>query len=189
MSFKSLLIVCLSLWLNACSTIPDNISHNPSSSPSKYWVIQGRAALTDNQQSWQIKWRWQQTADGIDFRVKDPLGQTHLHIRGKLNQQLHIKTANRQETTNDLNQWILQNYQWQLPLQQLRYWIMGIPVPDTPFQAKVNSQQQLTQLQQTEWLIQYLAYTRTAQAHPRKIKLSHQPWTLKLFIDDWTWIP
>ena len=189
MPLKSALIVFFAVWLTACSTTAKHTALRPNVSPSAHWAIQGRAALSDGQQSWQIKWRWQQTVDGIDFRVKDPLGQTHLHIHGKLQHKVHIKTAERQETTSNLNHWITQNYHWQLPLQQLRYWIMAKPVPEVSFQAQVNDQQQLTQLQQTNWLIHYLAYTQDTPTHPKKIKLSHQSWTLKLVIDEWTWLP
>jgi outer membrane lipoprotein LolB len=45
-----------------------------------------------------------------------------------------------------------------LPIDQLRYWLLGVPQPGAPFDVKRNDQERASQLIQGDWTIDYDRY-------------------------------
>ena len=47
---------------------------------------------------------------------------------------------------------------FELPLRNLRFWLLGIPNPDAPFQIARNAQDRAQHLSQDGWSIDYDQY-------------------------------
>ncbi len=73
-----------------------------------------------------------------------------------------------------------QNTGWQIPVNNLRYWIRALPAPHMRSEKVYNSQHQLISLQQQGWKIDYLRY----QGHlPSLIQLTRPEINLRIVIN------
>ncbi|MEE8607300.1 MAG: outer membrane lipoprotein LolB, partial [Nitrospiraceae bacterium] len=49
---------------------------------------------------------------------------------------------------------------WRLPLDGLNYWVLGLPVPDTPGTQALDRSGRLKSLDQLGWQVRFLRYRR-----------------------------
>lgn len=64
---------------------------------------------------------------------------------------------------------------WRLPVEALRYWILGMPAPGTGAVLVLNHQGLLGGLRQDGWTIRYRRYDRTRGVRlPRRLTLVHR---------------
>ncbi|WP_250655029.1 lipoprotein insertase outer membrane protein LolB [Alkalimarinus coralli] len=88
-------------------------------------------------------------------------------------------------------QLIQQHIGWPLPIEQLRYWVKGIPAPvqspdDKVEELKFDSQGQLSQLVQNGWQVNYSKYTPSRSVSlPGKVVLRQQQVKITVIINDW----
>jgi outer membrane lipoprotein LolB len=77
---------------------------------------------------------------------------------------------------------------FELPLDHLRYWLLGVPDPGAGFEVKRNAQDRAAQLTQAEWIIDYDRYAPVAgDLLPAHLVLSREGVRVRIAVDHWEW--
>ena len=73
-----------------------------------------------------------------------------------------------------------------LPVNNLYYWVRGVPAPGAVEKLTKNANQQISVLKQAGYTIEYLGYTNAQGASlPTKIRLSSNQVKIKVVIKQW----
>ena len=75
---------------------------------------------------------------------------------------------------------------FELPLDNLRYWLLGIPDPNTPFELTRNAQDRAARLAQAGWNIEYDDYMAgDGDLLPKRLVLTRAEARVRIAIDRW----
>ena len=76
-----------------------------------------------------------------------------------------------------------------LPLEQLRYWLLGIPDPSSTFELSRNAQDRIMHLVQLGWNIDYDRYVPdNGDLMPARLVLSRADARVRIAVDRWAWL-
>ena len=77
-----------------------------------------------------------------------------------------------------------------LPLDNLRYWLLGIPDPGAPFDLTRNPQDRALRLSQAGWTIDYDEYMPSSgDLLPKRLVLSRSDARVRIAVDRWQGLP
>ena len=152
------------------------------------WVLDARIAAHNTDDGWSGKLHWQQGGDSYQLSFNAPFGQGGLQLDGGP-QQVVMRTSDGQSfVAADAESLLYQQLGWRLPLNNLRYWVRGVPVPagaDAPL-LSFDESGRLSYLQQSSWQIEYPAYRQAdGLMLPRKVYLENPELSVRLVIDRW----
>jgi len=189
------MLVCLAA-LAGCATV--RRAAPPSGAPAPWdermsqlehaasWRLDGRAAAALGQQGWQATLDWQQNGTVSDLHLAGPLGMGSTQIRvtpaglslngappsGAVVAQLEDKLG------------------FELPLDNLRYWLLGIPDPSIPFDLTRNGQDRALRLSQAGWTIDYDEYMPSSgDVLPKRLVLNRSDARVRIAVDRWRGLP
>ncbi len=179
-------VVLLSVLLWACSSEPikENEQYSKDAKEGAYslnaWNFVGRLALKSKKDSWQASIAWKHSGDEENIKLSGPLGQGATAIR-LLNNQVFIDRGDGKVIFSDHpEQFINQQIGMFVPVNSLRYWVVGVPEPNASFISTMNG------FKQAEWVVEYeqMQWVNTYKV-PRKIIVTNTELKLKLVIDQW----
>jgi outer membrane lipoprotein LolB len=146
------------------------------------WSLEGRAAAAAGTQGWQAYLDWRQRTATSELHLSGPLG---------IGAQVIVKTPNglsingAAPTTGALAQ-LQERLGFELPIEDLRYWLLGVPDPDTTFDLQRNDQDRAQHLVQAGWNIDYDRYMAAAgDLLPAHIVLTRDDVRVKIVVDHW----
>ena len=144
------------------------------------WSFEGRLGLTGIKDSWQANINWQHRSSDEEIRLSGPLGQgaTIIKLTGTL---VTIDRGNDKiQTSLEPEAFISQQLGMFVPVRSLRYWVIGVPEPGSPYvEAGLG-------FRQAGWVIEYKQMQRVnAQNMPRRITVTNEKVKLKIMIDQW----
>ncbi|WP_240494252.1 lipoprotein insertase outer membrane protein LolB [Pantoea sp. 1.19] len=195
------LLPLASLVLAACTT-PRPVGPGPSQQApqwqahqqavSKIDAFQTRGAfayLSDKQRVY-ARFNWQQTAqDRYRLLLTNPLGNTELQldVQGQVVQLVDSK--GKRYVSDDAEKMIAQLTGMQIPLNNLRQWMLGLPGDATDYQ--LDDTYRLRQVNYRQdgqtWQVTYLGYdTQQQPALPSSLELKQDDQRIKLRMDSWT---
>lgn len=122
------------------------------------WSASGKLAIRTEAQSQSANMDWQQDGHNTHILLTGPMGLGATAIESDRN-TLQV-SRNGDTKTFDISSTAASEATigWDLPLQELPYWIRGLPSPKTPIEGQVFQQNLLQQLQQQGWTITYENY-------------------------------
>lgn len=171
----------------SCSTI--TVSTAPRVLNPKPWSafeIDGRLAVRYRQESSLANFHWQHSPARDRLTLYSPLGQTVAVLTRDesgvclTDNQHHIHRAATMALLTD------QVLGWQLPLQDLTYWIEGSAIPDKTYQLLPASDTRSMQLIQSGWVVNYKRWMSVAgMALPNNLTLTGHGATVHLVISNW----
>jgi outer membrane lipoprotein LolB len=145
------------------------------------WSFEGRLAVTDARDSWSASVDWQH-ADlaGEQIKLAGPLGQGAAVIRLK-DQVVSIdRGGGKIESSADPEQFISQQLGVFVPVQSLRYWVLGMPEPSMAFSEDAEG------FTQAGWKVAFKEMQLVGlETLPKKIMVVNKLVKIKLVIDDW----
>jgi len=163
--------------------------------PIQQWELRGRLAVRADERGGQASITWQRNAAHHNIRLNGPLGRGVVRVtQDETGAQLQdaeqrvFRAASAEE--------LLYRYTgWRLPLDNLNYWVRGVPVPDLPASRELDDAGRLKSLRQQGWEVQYLGYAQS-EGHelPNRITLTYVPepatpeapaMEVRLVIDRW----
>ncbi|SEA63624.1 outer membrane lipoprotein LolB [Thiothrix caldifontis] len=154
------------------------------------WRLQGKVGMQFQEQSASFNLSWLQTGkDQYEMNIKNPLtGSIMAYLKGDRSEV--TLQANGKTYKDASAERLLQGQLGvSLPLDGMKYWVRGIPSPDSPVQqVKLDSQGRPESLQQSGWLIEYTGWQGNDwKALPEKINLSRVPdnTKVKVIAKDW----
>ena len=146
------------------------------------WDLDGRAAAALGQQGWQATLNWRQIGADSELHLAGPLGIGALMIK-VTPAGLSLNGA----APNDAVVGQLQDrLGFELPLDNLRYWLLGIPDPNTPFELTRNTQDRAARLSQAGWNIEYDDYMAgDGDLLPKRLVLTRADARVRIAVDRW----
>lgn len=155
------------------------------------WRIQGKLGIQTDTDSGSVAIDWQQQHDRYNIRVNAPFGQGSAHITGDL-QWMTIRQTGRQSAISAapgqrLQQFLQDTLGWPLPIDDLRYWVRGMPNHNKVVDRPVYSEQGLLiMFQQADWSISVNRHRLMGRwLLPRRINIRRDEVKLTLAIREW----
>jgi outer membrane lipoprotein LolB len=148
------------------------------------WQLDGRAAGAVGAQGWQATLNWRQHGELSEVHLSGPFGVGALVLK-RSPDGLSLNGAPPSDTV--LTQ-LQERLGFELPLDRLRYWLLGVPDPGAAFDLKRNGQDRAAQLTQDGWSIGYDRYMAVAgDSLPALVVLSREGVRVRIAVDRWTW--
>ena len=171
-----LIFVFSLLSLSACSIFDSKPAAND-------WSISGKIGITTPKESVAGFISWQQTGQDFDIYVSGPLSIGNTRIQGNV---ASISLTQKGKTIKGLNpqQLIYDELGWFFPIENLPFWLQGKIAPYSPASKKINDAQQITQIRQNEWQVDFLRYNDYYQ-QPERIRFSQGGWKFLIVIKHW----
>jgi len=92
--------------------------------------------------------------------------------------------------TQDAAAYLAQRLGFAPPFARLRYWLLGVPSPELPFEWQSNAQDRALSILQDGWRIEYPDYMRVgADLLPRHMTLTRDTVRVRVAVDRWTLPP
>ncbi|TDQ38974.1 lipoprotein insertase outer membrane protein LolB [Thiopseudomonas denitrificans] len=186
------------LLLGACQSFSSRDSIDGSGSPALWrqhsqqvsrldaWDINGKLAIRSQAQSGSGVLFWLQRQDYFDIRVTGPLGQGATRLTGRPGQvqlttpQLELNAASAEA--------LMQNQLgWSLPVNNLLWWVRGLPAPDSKYHLQLNNDSLAQQLEQDGWQLEFVRYQTLPDGTPlpERIQLQGPHLQLTLLVKQW----
>lgn len=150
------------------------------------FYLSGRIGVQYDGQGFSGSLQWRHGGAADEILILSPLGQGVARIIRNA-QGVMLTTSDEQVYhARDAESLTRQELGWELPLQGLQYWVLGLAAPGSEAGREWDQEKRLSQLRQDHWRIDYLNY-RSAQglSLPGKIVMSNDRIEVKLVIDHW----
>lgn len=182
------------LLLSGCATqrghelgdITDWESRKAVLTATTRWEFSGRIGVSAANEGFNGKIWWWQRDDYYRATISGPLGVGAIRIDGE-NRQVTV-TAEDGEIIEmqDAEIELRQRYGWTIPLNSLRYWVLGVPDPASPADLEFGEQHMLLKMQQGAWTVIIDQYREGGgQQMPRRIVAVNDDARVRLVFDRW----
>jgi outer membrane lipoprotein LolB len=184
-----LILLCATM-LAACATTP----RAPAPAGSAWelragdlqhlqsWQLDGRAAVAVGTQGWQASLNWRQSSGSSEVHLSGPLGVGAMVLRSTP-QGVSLNGAPPNEAA--LAQ-LQDRLGFELPLDRLRFWLLGVPDPSAAFDLTKNDQDRALKWTQADWTIDYDRYMASAgDLLPAHMVLTREGVRVRIAVDRW----
>ena len=190
--YRLLLVIVCSAWLAACATTRQ-VAAPPVTAAAwdqrvadlqrlASWQLDGRAAVAFGTQGWQSSLDWRQSGDAAEVHLSGPLGIGAMVLK-RTPEGLSLNGAPPSDAVMGQLQ---DRLGFELPLDHLRYWLLGVPDPASAFEVKRNDQDRAVQLTQDQWTIDYDRYMPVdGDMLPAHLVLSREGVRVRIVVDHW----
>lgn len=148
------------------------------------WQLDGRAAVAVGTQGWQATLNWQQHGESSEVHLAGPFGVGALVLK----RSADGLSLNGAPPSDAVLAQLQERLGFDLPLDHLRFWVLGVPDPAAAFDLKRNTQDRASQLTQDDWHIEYDRYMPVAgDVLPAHLVLSREGVRVRIAVDRWQW--
>lgn len=159
--------------------------HNEKLAELEAWDIEGRISLRFDDEAWHASLLWQQIDQVYHIRLFGPFGSGAIQLDGSP-QSVTLTQDGQQLHSQDPQQLLLQRLGWRVPINGLRYWVIGQKMPDKPANFDLDQFGRLANLEQDGWKIRYRRYVSVnGYSLPNKIFMDSQRLDIRIVIDRW----
>ena len=153
------------------------------------WQFNGRIAVKTNDDGFNGKLRWVQDEDMWRATVSGPLGIGSVRIQGDA-EGVEITDKDGAVTVlRDVETELYYRYGWTIPVDSLRYWVLGIPDPRVPAETELDDIDHLKRLEQRGWGVDFDRYREAGgQQMPARLVAASSETTVRLIIDKWVFL-
>jgi outer membrane lipoprotein LolB len=150
------------------------------------WEIRGRAAVATATDGWTANVAWRQQAAESELRLKGVLGVGGVRVRSD-GQSFDIETSKGEKiTAEDATAALEQAIGVPLPLESLRFWLLGVPAPESDALEELDDKGRLSKLEQDGWQALYDRYVYRHDAWlPGRVHLAKGPLSVRVVVDEW----
>lgn len=146
------------------------------------WQLNGRAAVAVGTQGWQASLDWREQGGSADVHLAGPLGIGAQQIT-QTGQGISINGVPASDATL---QQLKDRLGFDLPIDNLRYWLLGVPDPHQPFELSKNPNDRAQHLEQGGWAIDYDRYISAGgDVLPGRLTLTRDSVRVRIVADHW----
>jgi len=178
-----ILVGCANQVLQPSRTSPEDAwqQRRIGLSAIQTWELKGRLSVRTTRQGGQATLIWERIADSHKIQMYGPLGGGRVVLtKNELGAELRDSKKNvyRGDTAEDV---LYRAAGWPVPFEALKYWVSGLPSPDSPSQPVLDQWGRLERLRQSGWEVRFLEYRQNGDSElPRKIFIKSLPGTVQL---------
>jgi outer membrane lipoprotein LolB len=178
-----LAIVFLTI-LSGCTSTP-TAPDKPLPHLLKAWEIQGKIGYRSSQGNGSALLYWRQKNSLYHLNLSGPFGSGNVNINGDLTQAF---ISEGQDHARSVEVGTLsQTLGFDVPLEQLQYWIQGRTAPHNPVTKLTNKHNKTESFEQNGWSVSYRRYSSVkGRDLPTKIVIEQDQAKLTLIIKSWT---
>jgi outer membrane lipoprotein LolB len=147
--------------------------------------LKGRVAVKLDGRGYSARLKWHHEAESDAIWLYSPVGSTVATVVANGNRATLVTAKKETFSSDNVQQLTRDVLGWDLPLSGLRHWVLGRADPDaTVMSIEHDDQMRIKQLAQSDWQIDYLAYSGDS-ALPSSMVLLYRDLRMRLIIDDW----
>ena len=152
------------------------------------WRFEGRFAISGVESGGSGGIRWKQDDARSDVSVFGPLGAGGFEIALD-GDKLRVRTSRGEALDGEqARQLIEERLGAALPLDAMRYWLLGVPAPGSEASETLGDNQRLAALTQQGWEVRFAEYQPVAgDLLPARVDAMHAGVKVKLRISRWQW--
>jgi len=191
-------LLLLLLALSACSSFHQRETlefggdprawqaHRASVEPLTDWILQGKLGVRAPRESGSGTVLWLQDQGNYDIRLSGPLGRGATRILGDRHGILLDIAGQPIQQADSPEELLEQQIGWRLPVNNLLWWVRGLPAPDSPSRLQLDTDSRLARLSQSGWTVEYSRYQQIdGRMLPQRLQLSGHDVLLTLVITQW----
>lgn len=149
---------------------------------ARTWQLDGRAAAALGQQGWQASLDWRQSGSASELHLAGPFGAGALALT-MTPDGLSLNGAPPSEAATAQ---LEARLGFALPLENLRFWLLGIPNPNVPFAITRNPMDRAQHISQAGWSIDYDQYRPQGRDElPARMVMSRGDARVRIAVDRW----
>lgn len=146
------------------------------------WDLSARTAVAIATQGWQASLDWRQRDQVSELHLAGPLGVGASVLR--------LSPAGLAldggPPGGDVQRQLIERLGFAPPLNDMRYWLLGVPAPDEPFEVVKNANDRAQQLQQAGWTIDIDRYLPVqGDWLPAHLTLTRENIRVRVVADRW----
>ena len=152
------------------------------------WSLHGTLAVRPaGDDASRVTMRWRQSPDSYHVRFMGPLGVGLFEVEGTATAVEARFPDGRRASAASPEALLEQEIGWSVPLQGLRYWIVGAPVPNVaPSKMELDDLGRLALLEQAGWTVVYERYdTVDGLSLPERIRFSNASVDATVIVRRW----
>lgn len=164
----------------------------PASKPKKQatritaWDISGAMAARNKQKAWTASFNWlQQGSDNYQMRLFGPIGSGTLMI-SRAAGITTFRDGSKKDASTNAEKLLLKQTGIALPVNNLYYWIRGLPAPGSVGNTQRDEASRLKTLHQAGYVVDFMNYTRIDDTDlPTQIRLTGKGVFIKVIVKKW----
>lgn len=175
---------CLVALLAACASQPPELPPGVAPQVDRF-ELGGRVAVKLDGRGYSARLRWRHVANSDEVWVYSPIGSTIATLTS--DGETATLVTSKQETyqSRDVQSLTRDVLGWDLPLDGLKYWVLGRVDPDLPAEViERDEQSRIRHLVQAGWDVDFLAY-QEERSLPSSMVLRFEGLRMRLLIDRW----
>ena len=146
------------------------------------WRLDGRAAVAVGTQGWQATLNWRQHGGSAEVHLSGPLGIGALVLK----RGADGLSLNGAPPSDAVLAQLQERLGFELPIDHLRFWLLGVPDPSAAFELKRNDNDRASQLIQGDWTIGIDRYMPVAgDSLPAHVVLGREGVRVRIAVDHW----
>ena len=147
------------------------------------WKLDGRAAVAVGAQGWQASLDWSEEGASAEAHLAGPFGVGALTVK----RTAEGVSLNGAPPSDAVEAQLQERLGFELPLDNLRYWLLGVPDPRVPFELARDEHDRAGQLTQAGWNVVYDKYMASgADLLPARVVLSRAEVRVRIVVDHWS---
>ncbi|MBN1379830.1 MAG: outer membrane lipoprotein LolB [Gammaproteobacteria bacterium] len=148
------------------------------------WELKGRIGFVSEHDSGSASLYWKQNRTAYELQIVAPLGMGSLVVVGDANGVVLQSSEGEILYGEDVQQLLWQKTGWLFPMDNLRYWILGLSLDNEAI--NLDDFGRLQQIQNESWQVEYQSYQPVDQYElPRKLTIKSSGVQIKLIVKDW----
>jgi len=149
----------------------------------QHWNLNGKIGIQTATDSGSAFVKWQENYPRYTISLYGPIGAAAMELTGQPGLVTLKHADGKSFSAPNTAQLLAQQTGWHLPVENLYYWIRGLPVPGVAYQSQFDSENRLTTLNQQ---IQFSSYVNTGSVDlPNKITLDSSDFHAKIVVQSW----
>lgn len=159
------------LWLlSGCATIAPG-----SAVTDVEFIVQGKLLLTLADEKTALQFSWQQNQDDYVIDVWGAFGQGRTQLRGT-GKKMQVMRGQKVIVAGPPELVMQQQLGWSMPVEAMRYWILGQPQPNIRFaDYAIDEAQSSVRFRQSSWAVSVVlvngANTARQDPQPKQVEL------------------
>lgn len=151
------------------------------------WTLAGRVAVAAAGEGATASLDWRQAGESSELMLRGPFGARALNVTVH-GGDISLSDGEGRLDGADAHLYLHGHLGADLPVSQLRYWVLGVPAPEAPYEEILGPDGLPARLVQQGWTIDFERYRTvdglwlpsriTAQAGPTRVRLAVSRWEL-----------
>ena len=194
---RVLILLLAVMILTACTTTPP---HQFVADPDKKWeqrkaelseindwLLNGRIAIINGQESWHLSMDWQRHSDKYILDLSGPFGAGHAQLTGTAEGVILVDSDENYFYADTPDRLLQEVTGLRIPVKSLLYWMRGLPNWNaTKEKQQLDNFGRLALLQQDGWRVRFKKYIDVDKHElPQKIFIDGFDLKVKIFVDEW----